>query len=351
MNKHTNSIDLNGIFELLENSVKILIITPTLNLNSNAAKLYYILRNSKYSNKVFCNDTICYDQDSKTRIKEHFVNKGISNLKEECIITHYKSITSVMKKEHLFILSDTLNRNLTDYIVNEFDVKYIFRDNIDITPQLRLECRDDNYFRLHHNSVRPQVKKRCKYFIFDTETNGLPDKLKYRCVPYTDEHGWRNCRMLSIAWLVVDENLNVINSYYTLIKNENIENRVTAQLINKIEDKYRNETGIYFNDMMTKLFEDVEDCSYIVSHGTDFDFNLLISECIRYEVNPLPLKDKIVLNTKQNLWKENYKLGLSDIVSVDINKYPEIETLEAHNALYDCYLCLELLKIRLRKCK
>ena len=338
---------MKGLTELLDNNVKIVIVTPTLNINSNAAKIYYILRNSKYADKIYCNDTICYDQDSRTRIKEHFVNKGISNLKEECIITHYKSITPVMYKEHLFILSDRLNINKTKCIIEDCNIEYIFKDNLEITPQLRLECRDDNYFRLQHNLSRPQISTKHKYFIFDTETNGLPSKLKYRCVPYTDDSGWRYCRMLSIAWLIVDENLKVLSSYYTLIKNENIENSVSSQVINKIDDRYRNETGIYFNDMMTRLFEDVAECSYIVSHGTDFDFNLLISECIKYEVNTEPLKNKIILNTKQNLWKENYKLGLADIVKIDSKTYPEISTLEPHNALYDCYLCLELLKTRL----
>ena len=339
-------LSLIKLYDLIENGIKIVIIATSLNIHSNASKLYYILKNSRYADRVFCNDTIAYHKESRTRIKEHFVAKGLVTLKEQCIISHYKSITQLMLKEHLLILADSYNKSVTNDLFKKYNIKYIFDDKIDIRPQLRLECRDDNYFRISNNPVRPIVTSN-KYLIFDTETNGVPLNEKYRSVSYLNEYGWSKCRMLSIAWLVVDENFKILTSYHTLIKNPNIRNTVSAQAINKIEDEYRNSTGISFEEMMQRFYKDVLDCPYIVSHGSDFDFNLLMSECIKYEVNTDPLKNKIILNTKQNLWKENYKQRLSDLITLDEKMYPEIMTLEPHNALYDCYLCLELLKIRL----
>ena len=41
--------------------------------------------------------------------------------------------------------------------------------------------------------------------------------------------------------------------------------------------------------------------------------------------------------------------GINSIKFNPGSKYPEIKNLNPHNALYDTYLCLELLKIRLGK--
>lgn len=338
------NITLQEIFKILEDNIKFLIVTPTLQLNSKTANLYYLLKNSKYHENIFCNGTIVYDQESKTRIRENTVVKGLSELKNQCIFTHIKSITQAMLKEHLVIFVNEFNRNPP----KNLKIDFIYDESFKIKKQLRLESRYENYFRLQYDTQRPKIEKP-KYFIFDTETNGLPIRECYRCCSYENKEAWKNCRILSIAWLVVDSDFKILNSFSELVKDETYTNSVISQSINHIEDKDRNENGIYFSEIMNYLNNDIKDCDYIVSHGSDFDFNLLISECIRRDINTDSFKNKIVLNTKQNLWKTNYKECLADLVNLDSVDNEEIKKLNPHDALYDSYLCLELLKIRLCK--
>jgi DNA polymerase III epsilon subunit-like protein len=247
-----------------------------------------------------------------------------------------------MLKEHIVIFVNEFKK-----IPNDLKINYIYEENYNIKKELRLESREENHFRIRHNLPRPKITTN-KYFIFDTETTGLPLKNNYRCCSYEDIHGWVYCRMISIGWLIVDSEFKILKSFSTLIKDNSFENTISAQCINHISNEDREQHGIHFSEMMSYLNQDISDCDYIVSHGTDFDFNLLISECIKREISTDSLKNKIVLNTKQNLWKENYKQNLADIVSLDLTQNEEIQNLKPHDALYDSYLCLELLKIRLK---
>lgn len=335
-------INLNEILDLFKNNTKFLIVTPTLKLQSKTAVLYYLLKNTHYYDRIFCNGTIVYDQNSKTRIRENITVKGLTEIKNQCIFTHIKSITQLMLKEHIVIFVNEFKK-----IPNNLKINYIYEENYNIKKELRLESREENHFRIQHDLPRPKITTN-KYFIFDTETTGLPLKNKYRCCSYEDIHAWDHCRMISIGWLIVDSEFKILKSFNTLIKDNSFENTIGAQCINHISDENREQHGIHFSEMMSYLKQDISDCDYIVSHGTDFDFNLLISECIKREISTDSLKNKIVLNTKQNLWKENYKQGLADLVSVDLTQNEEIQHLKPHDALYDSYLCLELMKIRLK---
>lgn len=336
-------ITLKEIFNLLDNNIKFLIITPTLNLNSKAANLYYLLKNSKYYDKIFCNGTIVYDKQTKTRIRENIIVKGLSELKNQCIFTHIKSITPLMLKEHLAIFIKEFKN-----IPANLKIDYIYDENFNIKKEVRIESRLENHFRLQHDLPRPKIIEP-KYFIFDTETNGLPLKERYRCCSYENNEAWKHCRILSIAWIITDSNFKVLKTFSSLVMDNTYKNSISAQCINKIKDEDREELGLCFSEIMTYLNNDIMDCNYIVSHGSDFDFNLLISECIKREINTDIFKNKIILNTKQNLWKTNYKQGLSDLVQIDINTDENVKNLKPHDALYDSYLCLELLKIRLCK--
>lgn len=343
------NISLNGLMKLLDENKKILIVSPNLNYLSSISKLYYILKNSNYNNRIYPSNTITFDKRTMTRIHSNIKVKGLHEVKEDCVFVYYKNITNAMLNNRTLILIDWIinkhNKKLEEeinYLINRYNFDYKFDERLFISKELSIESYDENYYRrLYQTDSIPKIPIiNQKYLIFDTETNGIPIMDNYRCVRYDHETGWDNCRMLSIAWLVVDDKFNIINQEYHLIKDESIFNTVHAQKINKITDQERNKIGIVFNDMIDKLFRDVDECTHIVSHGSDFDFNLLIKECQLHDINYSILNDKTVLNTKQNLWKPNHKMGLSDIIKIESD-------LEPHNPLYDCLLCLELLKIRL----
>lgn len=337
-----------SVYNLIKSGEKILFVTPFLYKRSNCGKLYYLLKNSSFTNEIYVHQTIVYDQHSKTRIREKIKTDYMSNLKEQCIFVYYKNIQKCMLKDRILILTDEKCKIVPE-LKQIYNFNYVFKDYINLNREIILESPQENYFRnLYKNEENNNIiPSDTRYFIFDTETNGIPNKINYRCVRYDNITGWEHCRMLSIAWLVVDYKFNIISSFDCLIKNDDIHNTVGAESVNKISDVLRSTTGILYSEMINYLSEAIKDCNYIVSHGTDFDFNLLISESTNYNINLDIFKNKTVLNTKQNLWKENYKQGLSEIVSLDKKKYPVLNELEPHNALYDCYLCLELLKTRL----
>lgn len=344
-----NNISLNGLIELLNENKKLLIVSINLNKFSIISKLYYILKNSKYNQKIHASNTITFDKRTMTRIHSNIKVKCLHEVKEDCVFVYYKNITNAMLTNRVLILTDWIidkyNKKLEpdlNKLLENYHFDYKFNEHLNITKELILESYDENYYRrLYQNDTIPKIPiSNQNYLIFDTETNGIPKMDNYKCVRYDHETGWDNCRMLSIAWLVVDNRFNVINQEYYLIKDDSIFNTVYAQKINNITDGYRNENGILYNDMIDKFFRDVDNCTYIVSHGTDFDFNLLIKECQLHDINYSVLNDKTILNTKQNLWKPNHKMKLSDLIKIESD-------LEPHNALHDCYLCLELLKIRL----
>ena len=350
----TNSIkniSLNEVRKLINDGQKILFISMNLGIYSEISKLYYILKNSEFNNKIYPSDTITFDKKTMTRIRSNIKVKNLHKVKEQCIFVYYKNITTAMIHNRFLILMDWRLNKRTEHLekplsklIKQYTFNFKFDERLVHPKELRIESYDENYYRYSSNQghISKIPIRNPKYLIFDTETNGLPKMIDYKCIRYDDEHGWDNCRMLSIGWLVVDSDFKVLNQNHYLIKDNTIFNSIHTQKINKITDSERNENGILFHDMINKFYKDLDECEYIVSHGTDFDFNLLIKECMLHDINLDIFKSKIVLNTKQNLWKENYKLGLSDIVKTD-----EKMDLEPHNALYDCYLCLELLKIRL----
>lgn len=184
------------------------------------------------------------------------------------------------------------------------------------------------------------IMDRHNYFIFDTETNGLPKMKNYRCSKYDEPNGYDNCRMLSIGWVLTDSKFNVLESHHHLIKNNTIYNTQRGESINKIRDADREENGIDFIEMYDHLRSNLETCSHMISHGSDFDFNLLVRECLNHDLRTDIFNGVTILNTKQYLLKDNYRQCLSDLVSTSACGAP-------HSALHDAYLCMELLKKRL----
>jgi DNA polymerase III epsilon subunit-like protein len=342
-------ITINEIFKLLDSKNKLLFIGTTLSSYSNLSKLYYLLKNSYHNPNIFASETITYDKRNKTRIRGNIKVNNIQFIREQCIFVYYENITQPMLKDRKLILTDCMinihNKLRLEPIITklkkQYKIDYEYSEKITIDKHLKLESYDENYlFRL--NKHKRSTIKEPKYLVFDTETNGLPKMIDYRCVRFDHYCGWDDCRLISIGWILTDHNFNEIRSDHYLIKNNTIFNSVYSQNINKITDEERELYGVVFNDVIDKFIKDVEECDYIVCHGSDFDFNLLIRECKLHDINIDILSSKQVLNTKQNLWKQNHKLGLSDIVTIN-NKL----NLNSHNALYDSYLCLELLKIRL----
>lgn len=306
---------LGSLINLIESNEKILFICHS-KLSGSISEKLFIYLNQRLPDKISVSGILIFDKKTRTIIKNN--NKTI----------HYKQIHFV---NYLQPISDTLMFGRT---IIHLDIEFavnVFKDHdFNNYKVLRL---------LSNESVEKENVQDGNIMLIDLETNGVPKKdLKYKCEKYTVKNAYDNCRMLSIGYIITDLKFNVLKTKYYLIKDTTFQNNPNAYAINKITDEERNSNGIAFEQMIKIFLDDIQDCTYLVSHGTDFDINTLLHECQLHDVDISSFNRLIILNTKEYLYKESVKLGLSDIITCNKS--------QAHNALFDTELCLELLKIR-----
>ena len=354
LNKFYDSTD----FKELDNDVKageqILIVGEQ---NTKTENFYYALW-LKYYNKIEIYKYLYMNQKSKTNIrgKTNVDRTGLSNSEAlkllKLDLNGFKQIVFILEKNlnTASVYIDRLRERHT-YFVKTFN-NVPFLNSI---PE-KLISIENSFFNisLSHNSDGDIL-------IFDTETNGLPIVKDFRCVKYDyipdrddfmndislksgqklfDVKPYAHARLLSIGWVILDrKTLEIKSQSYYLVKDSNIKNSVNAQLINKISDEDREINGVGFVEIYSRLKADLNNCGYIVTHGTDFDINVLCNEIKEHELSFDILKNKCICNTKQNLYRK-FNECLSDVVKIS-----DVE--EVHNALYDAKLCAALFKIRL----
>lgn len=187
------------------------------------------------------------------------------------------------------------------------------------------------------------------YFIFDTETTGLPTFNKsgfHRFPSYKHLNKYNSSRVVSISWIVADNNCEILKHVYHIIRplDFTIENSSKAVEIHGITNEIANEQGISWHKMYDELIVDLCRCNFIVAHNIQFDISIMLSEMHRYnkEFGISTLLSKNRLCTMQ-LGKQAMKQTKSPKLS-ELYTFLYDETLEnAHNASYDtlyCYKCL-----------
>ena len=194
-----------------------------------------------------------------------------------------------------------------------------------------------------------------KILFFDTETNGVFNisGRKYALATYKQPQYFGDVHLLSIGWIIMINGV-CAKRQYQLIKNPNIHNIGKPLEINKITDEMRNEQGVDISVLFNEFMNDVQDCSFVVAHGTDFDKNILYYEFINYlsklnnetyESSTIKLEkmfeNVIFLNTKQFLYKPSKKYGLSQLVSLTDEDTKSLN-IGPHHALYDTLLLIKL---------
>lgn len=361
LQKFYNSQQFLELQQYINQGNKILIVG---NSNKKTECFYYSLW-YKYYNKIDIYKYLFFDKKSKTNIrcKTNKKHRQIKNpsIKSRIITKSKNFVESEESKQILFILQkfldiETKNKDILDR--QKFYIKdFKFIPYLSQCPE-KLISIENMFFNAELNhDLNGNI------LVFDTETNGVPEKQNFRCIKYDYidndikkielnnseqqikeyEKPYQHARMLSIGWIILDrKTLNILNSSYYLIKDSKIKNSIHAQQVNKISDEDREKNGSTFIEIYSDLKKDLNKCGYIVCHGSDFDINVLCNEIQEHDLSFDILKDKCICNTKQNLFRQ-FNEHLSDIVNLksdDKNIYP-------HNALYDSKLCAELFKIRI----
>lgn len=140
-----------------------------------------------------------------------------------------------------------------------------------------------------------------KYLVFDTETTGLPP---YRRIQQSKEIAsplrylkhWNDCRIVEMAWLLYDEKGTCLKKEDYIIKPKEYSIPIEASKIHGITHEMAIEKGIDIEFVLSIFASDLVEANYLVAHNMDFDYNVLLSEWLRYTpstVEPLILIPKI----------------------------------------------------------
>ena len=127
--------------------------------------------------------------------------------------------------------------------------------------------------------------KNIMHMVIDLETTGLPDEQAKgsggRYFPYTETVKYRNARIVSIAWIILDAELNETRREYHVIKPVGYTIPEEATRIHGISQEEAIETGLELDDVMRDLYDSICNCKFFVAHNVQFDRNILLSELSR----------------------------------------------------------------------
>jgi len=115
-------------------------------------------------------------------------------------------------------------------------------------------------------------------------TSGLPKKFYGQDYNYKDLESFDSCRIIQIAWRVSNNDGNLLNrSFY--IKPNQFDVSAGAFNIHNITKEYAIDNGVEIQTMFEQLLSDIKTCNLVVSHGIEFDHNVLMSEIYRSKSN------------------------------------------------------------------
>jgi DNA polymerase III epsilon subunit-like protein len=210
------------------------------------------------------------------------------------------------------------------------------------------------------------------FLILDTETTGIPERERnFKFSHYSNLPKYAKARVIQLAYAVFkylsDDHIKYVHHKSFLIKDPSFTNE--AEYVNHISDQTRDEDGLPMMSILKEFTDDLKTVKCVVCHGCSFDFNVLLSEGVRigYVKFVDMFLEKPAVCTKRGDGagysgdKRVIKIGLEKIrnlnpnnaplserVQVDFAKYPFLKDIQAHDALYDVFLTLQLLLDKLK---
>lgn len=178
-----------------------------------------------------------------------------------------------------------------------------------------------------------------KILFVDCETNGLPIDYK---ASYTEVDNWP--RVISLAWILTDENANVVAQSHSLIKPDGWDMPTEAFWVdNGFSQEKSLAEGLPIVQVLEELKAAKEQADVLVAHNLSFDHRIIWAEFIRNGMEPRTGMHKICTMMKStNVCKIPAKRGY---------KWPKLEELyrflfrkemeNAHDALADVTACME----------
>jgi DNA polymerase-3 subunit alpha len=130
------------------------------------------------------------------------------------------------------------------------------------------------------------------YFIFDTETTGLPQNYN---APVSDSENWP--RLVQVAWQVHDAKGDLVEVKNFIVKPDGFDIPFAVAKIHGITTERANQEGVELSFVLEEFNKSVKQAQFIIGHNIEFDNNIMGAEFYRLSVET-PLLDLPVLDTK-----------------------------------------------------
>lgn len=164
------------------------------------------------------------------------------------------------------------------------------------------------------------------YLIFDTETNGL---LKDGPV-YIRE----------IAWLLLDENFDVINQEEYLIKPDGW-GLPSNSFFTNVDLQPNIDKGVSIKYALLKFFIDMQRCKFLIAHNLPFDAEVVTQECKRNGIRGENRPERVcTMELGKSIVPSNHKPRLGELYEYLFKT--KFTTL--HTASLDAQKCAEIFK-------
>tara|TARA_B100000401_G_C52647047_1_gene643542 strand:+ start:52 stop:666 length:615 start_codon:yes stop_codon:yes gene_type:complete len=182
-------------------------------------------------------------------------------------------------------------------------------------------------------------------FIYDTETSGLPTKERGQPYNYKDLKQFDTARLISISWLLLDEENKVVDKKTCFIKPDEFEVSPQSIKIHGLSKEFLLENGMTIHEMFLILngIFTKNNVNVIIAHNVLFDINILKSELYRYNYN-------ITLEKIKNI--ETFCTMFKSQSIMKVKKWPKLseaykyfyneEITNAHDAEYDTLHCYKV---------
>lgn len=119
-----------------------------------------------------------------------------------------------------------------------------------------------------------------KILVFDTETNGLPEKN----ASIYDEIKWPHIIQLSyILYDLSNNNAIIKNNYIKLSPVVSID--PSSLEIHGLNHEFLNKNGIHIIPALREFNDFLDKCDLVVGHNISFDKRLIFVECLRYKID------------------------------------------------------------------
>ena len=184
------------------------------------------------------------------------------------------------------------------------------------------------------------------YLVFDTETNGLPITKGFRKFhePHLTKY-YDTARVIQVSWAVFDRKDQCIAEHDLYIQPDGFS--VPNADFHGITEEILREKGVPIKKALAMFLRDVKRVDVIVAHNLQFDYHVLMSECLRAELSrgAQILREAIQFCTMTRSVKllkipNRYHAGYKYPSLKELNQFYFQEDVEgAHNAKFDVDAC------------